>query len=965
MRRRKLACEKLEPRMLLAVIAAEHDGVAYFVRPESPRIERYDVAGHAWLASVELAGATTAPTALAVDGSGIFVAFSNAVYRYAANGNSRTHLLTAGTPANDLLLDGSLLFVNASTIYEKAVTTINTTTNAVVGSFTNWWVDALHGASIVPGANRIFGRTAGVSPSDIAYLSYGDNGVITGGSDSPYHGDLPDASQTWVLPGDALVIDDSGTIYRTANLTRAASLGTRIDDIAFRQDGTPVSLRGSKLAAYDSKFLPTAETDLGYVPDEILGSGDSVVAFTADPGSSHGFRDEVVPPSRFTPPAPGPAVDPASIAYSPDAVTVAADGTLLIFDRETASVFRWDPAAARYTQSLPLIGSPQFFAYSPTTDSAYLAEASGFIRRLEVSAASPQEKAFAVLAAPPGGLATAGAYLFAQDSSGAWATHSTFAPNGALVDSKDWNHYSEEFIWSDANQRMYFFQDNFSPNDLLSEEINADGTSYPGELPGGIGFLKDSPLHTSVGFEHPLRVAPDGSVVVLGSGLIHDARSLARLPYALSNPVADATWLAGSLYTLRVVAGGTEVQRWNGPTYELVASATIPGVPVRLVTAGDSLVALTAGGASALAFAQFDANLAVLGPAPVVASIGDATVTEGDDGTRRAIFPVKLSRPSDEPVLVAYGTVDGTATSGRDFREKHGFVTFQPGETLKNVSIRTIGDRVHESDESFSVALQSATNATIGRDVAKGTILNDDPRPRLTIRDVSVLEGNGAGGTATFVLRLSAPSELPVRVAFAAVGKTAAAGDDFQPVFGTAIIEPGSTVTKVRVPVTGDTTFESDENFMLKLTALENVMLDRVSAKGTIRNDDPKPKLSVANARVAETVSGIAWAAFTITLSAAAGVPVSIHYTTADGTARAGVDYAATSGTLTFAPGETSKVVSIAILADAAAEPSERFALRLSTPVGAKLDRARAEATILDAGPVAKTLAAGRWRSFP
>ena len=75
MRRRMLVCEILEHRLLLAAVVAKHAGVGYFVHPQSPQIERYDLGSHTWMSPVTLAGATKAPTAIAVNSSGLFAAF--------------------------------------------------------------------------------------------------------------------------------------------------------------------------------------------------------------------------------------------------------------------------------------------------------------------------------------------------------------------------------------------------------------------------------------------------------------------------------------------------------------------------------------------------------------------------------------------------------------------------------------------------------------------------------------------------------------------------------------------------------------------------------------------------------------------------------------------------------------------------------------------------------------------------
>lgn len=953
MRRRPIACESLEPRRLLAVEAVQLDGIGYFIHPGQPRIERYDLAAETWLAPVDLAGATTAPTELAVGSAGLFVAFDKAVYRYAADGSARTHLLNASAAPQGLLLDGHLLFVNAASASPPNVTTIDTRTDTVVGSYSVWNVQSLDGASIAPGLNRIFGRTVGWRP-DISSFDYGNDGVIKDGPDSPYHGYIPTASRTWVFPDQTQVVDDSGTVYRTADLRLATSLATRIDDVAFRADGTPVVLRGTTLVGYDAALLPATQVVLATDPDEILAGSDAVVTFTADPARPRGFREEVVPLTRFAPPPRRTPLDPVALAFVPESVATAADGTLLLFDSESASLFGWDPLTATYTMSVPLLGAPSHFAYSPVTDTAYVAEPSGLVRRIDLGVDEPVDVPFAALAAAPSGLAAAGAYLFTQDPTGYWSTYSTFAPDGTLVGSLPCIVESREFIWSEANQRMYFLDSNLS-----SLDINADGVSVPGGAPGGIGLHRSFPLVAGAEWQAPVRVAPDGSVVVLGSGMIHDAGSgtLALIGAALPNPITDATWLnsiteatwpAGDLYTLREVPGGTEVQHWQRRSFDFVAATTVPGTPVRLMTVGDRLVAITTDAAGVTVFHQFDGDLATVGPSPLTVSIGDALAIEGDAGPCTLRFTVTLSRPSVDPVLVGYRTVAGTAVVGRDYHGAAGFVTFQPGETVREVVVRGIGDARDEAHEQLSVVLHSPVGVDLGRSSATGTIVDDDLPPWLSVRDVYRYEGNDHDQVATFVLRLSAPSELPVSVNYRAISHTATAGEDFEPVSGTATFAPGRTVAIVRVPIHRDTTFENNERLWLDMDGVAHALLARSVAFAVIINDDVRPVVSVADRTLIEPLTAVTWAVFTVTLSAPAGVPVSVGYVTADGTARAGSDYAATSGRIVFAPGETTKQVYVAVLADAVAEPNESFALRLVAPFRARVEKAHAEATIME-----------------
>ena len=109
------------------------------------------------------------------------------------------------------------------------------------------------------------------------------------------------------------------------------------------------------------------------------------------------------------------------------------------------------------------------------------------------------------------------------------------------------------------------------------------------------------------------------------------------------------------------------------------------------------------------------------------------------------------------------------------------------------------------------------------------------------------------------------------------------------------------------------------------------------------------PGLSVADARVEEAAGAVM--DFAVTMSRASASTVTVDYATSDGTATAGADYTASSGTLSFAPGETSKTVSVPVLDDAHDDGGETFALTLSNVSGgnAWLEDASATGTIENA----------------
>src|SRR5581483_603088 len=111
------------------------------------------------------------------------------------------------------------------------------------------------------------------------------------------------------------------------------------------------------------------------------------------------------------------------------------------------------------------------------------------------------------------------------------------------------------------------------------------------------------------------------------------------------------------------------------------------------------------------------------------------------------------------------------------------------------------------------------------------------------------------------------------------------------------------------------------------------------------------PTVSVNNVTVTEGNAGSAGATFTLTLSAAYGQPVTVHYQTADAGAAAGADYAAASGDVTIAAGQTTGTFAVAVLGDRLPEPAETFTVNLSGAVNGFVGGGQGVGTILDDEP--------------
>ena len=256
------------------------------------------------------------------------------------------------------------------------------------------------------------------------------------------------------------------------------------------------------------------------------------------------------------------------------------------------------------------------------------------------------------------------------------------------------------------------------------------------------------------------------------------------------------------------------------------------------------------------------------------------------------------------------------------------------------------GDTLYEADEYFEVVLSSPTNATLGDGTGTCIIRNDDKPPKVKIDHIAVDE---AAGSAVFTLRLSKVSGLPVLVDYASANRTALAGSDYAAASGTATIPVGSLTQTVSVPLTDDALDELNEKFRVYLSNAAGASLARKFATATIIDNDLPPTISVDDISVTEPASGKINATFTVRLSAASALSVSVHYATADDTAKAGrKDYKATSGTLTFQPGVTEQTISVSVLSDVSQESDETFYLNLSRASHATISQKQGTCTIHD-----------------
>ncbi|HZH46015.1 MAG TPA: Calx-beta domain-containing protein, partial [Roseococcus sp.] len=158
------------------------------------------------------------------------------------------------------------------------------------------------------------------------------------------------------------------------------------------------------------------------------------------------------------------------------------------------------------------------------------------------------------------------------------------------------------------------------------------------------------------------------------------------------------------------------------------------------------------------------------------------------------------------------------------------------------------------------------------------------PVPVASIADAQITEGDSGTAEMVFTVSLSTATTGPVRLAWATQDGTAGAGADYVAASGAVEFAAGETTKTIRVAIQGDRLHEASESFGVTLSAPSGATLGRAQALGTIVNNDAAPSLTVDDVSVLEGNTGTTSAVFAVRLDQASGLPVTVAWTTADGT---------------------------------------------------------------------------------
>ncbi len=509
---------------------------------QNQEIKRYDLSSSSWLSAVSL---NSGPDAFNVNPHGIFVAHGNELYEYSASGAPRTLVYTNTDPILEVVyLSDHLIFATADNTY--AFDLLSQTLTSEIPS-------GVKGLVAVPGRRHVFAIKVDTIPRDIVKTSLSEAGVLDYFRDSNYHGNYPQGERMYTFPDERRVVDASGIVYFTVDMTFSADLQGSFSHLDFYGD-LPIVLRNGELSAYSNTFeitgsyTPQIQSDFFYVYN------DEIHAFS-DQGND--FLVETFDISLLTSDIPFQAIDPTGLQYEPYRLSYDNHQTVYLLDRPNLSIYPYDVGSESYQDTISLENPPTEMEYSVENSKLYLTVANNSILEYD-----PASKEMSVLIDEDPYLNFANNYLHKLEMAGEYLLvlhylpisfrgFSLFDHSGTLIASQDIFESTDYLSWDSGKRIMYFYHNNATTGAIRGIEINEAGEF-------GDEIIRNQSLFFDPVF---LCTSPDGDLLVQSRGYVLETDDYEVVEY-LPHAITDCSWSNGTLYTLED-AGTLRLQSWS------------------------------------------------------------------------------------------------------------------------------------------------------------------------------------------------------------------------------------------------------------------------------------------------------------------------------------------------------------------------------------------------------------------
>ena len=298
------------------------------------------------------------------------------------------------------------------------------------------------------------------------------------------------------------------------------------------------------------------------------------------------------------------------------------------------------------------------------------------------------------------------------------------------------------------------------------------------------------------------------------------------------------------------------------------------------------------------------------------------------------IAVLHLSSASSRDVTVHYSVSGSALGAGTDYSMTASPIVIPSGDTTYSIVVDVIDDTLDEDDETITIALDMAVNASVGMpDTHTITIIDNDDPPLVSFTWASQI-GTETTGTMAVEVQLSALSSKEITVPFS-IGGTATQGVDYTITASPIVIPAGQLTAATTIHVVQDSdNNEPDETIILTMLTPTNATKGTPSVHtATIANalNFPTVYFTAASQSGNENVGTLQ---ITARLSAAYPLDVSIPFTVG-GTATSGSDFTITSSPVVIPAGGNSVDIVITVINDSIDEDDETVVVTMGSPTNA------------------------------
>ncbi len=303
------------------------------------------------------------------------------------------------------------------------------------------------------------------------------------------------------------------------------------------------------------------------------------------------------------------------------------------------------------------------------------------------------------------------------------------------------------------------------------------------------------------------------------------------------------------------------------------------------------------------------------------------------EGYAKATITVRRAPPLTGSVRVDFATADGTATAGTNYTSTSGTLTFGAGVATRTFQLALVNEVAVHSDKTVLLSLGNPQDGA-GLGVQRTSVLTlrtDDPALSFTASSYAVSQ---SAAKAIITVRRMGAMNRAVGVQYATSDGSATAGTDYTSVTESLSFAPNVMQKTFTVSLLPQTGHPGPRTLNITLSNADGAVVGTPGvATLTIKDTLPPAtlQLAVADQAIAESGGG---ATVTVTRTGSTTSTVSVDYATADGSAVSGTNYDATSGTLTFGPGEKSKTFTVPVHDDGASTGNLSVGVTLSNPGG-------------------------------